>query len=125
MVWLVPVDGVLGQGALPPCVDAAYTMDVEVDVQVDKLATLNFVGMVCAFKVLLAIIPCSDAERLAAFNTKSRERRAGSGEFEPSDICAASVVLGITADNLSLPPSPIYNNPTPSDLHIPTWYYVC
>ena len=73
MVGLVSVDGVLWKGALPPCVDAAYTMDVEVDVQVDELATLNFVGMGCAFKVLLAIIPCSDAERLAAFNTKGWE----------------------------------------------------
>ena len=44
VVRLAPIDGVLGQGGLPPGIDAADAMDVQVDVQVDETAALDFVG---------------------------------------------------------------------------------
>lgn len=60
MVWLVTVDGVLGQCALAPCVGTTYAMYVCVNVQIDKVATLDIVGMAYTDKVFLTIVPGTD-----------------------------------------------------------------
>ena len=77
MVGLVSVDGVLWKGAAAPGIDTAHTVQVQVNVEVDKCSTYQLMRVRSLFQILLSIIPCTDAERLAAFNTKSRERRAG------------------------------------------------
>ena len=65
MVGPVAVDRVLGQGALPPGVDAAHAVNVEVDVQVDEAAAPDLMGMRRLFQILLAVIPGPDAQGLA------------------------------------------------------------
>ena len=67
-------------------------MDVQVDVQVDETATLDFVGMTHPFKVLFAVVPCSYAERLQAFDSKGL---LPIGDTEPSHVCTASIVLWV------------------------------
>ena len=49
MIWLVTIYGVLWQGTSAPCVDASHTMNIEVDIQIDKLTTLYFMGMANSF----------------------------------------------------------------------------
>ena len=61
MIGLIAVDSILRQCALSPGIDAAHTMNVEVDIQIHKTATLDFVRMLGGFKILLAIIPGTDA----------------------------------------------------------------
>ena len=65
MVRGVTVDGVFRQGTFAPGVGAAYAMDIEVDVEVDKISSLQFVGMLHV-KILLTIVPRTDAERLTS-----------------------------------------------------------
>ena len=60
MVRLVAVDRVLGQGTLSPSVDAANTMNVEVDVEIDKASALNLMRMAGGLKIFLSIIPGTD-----------------------------------------------------------------
>ena len=64
------VDGVLGQCALAPCVGTAHAVDVEVDVQVDEAATVDFVGMAHTLQVFLAVVPSTNAEGLEACDFK-------------------------------------------------------
>ena len=45
MVGLVAIDGVLRQGALAPAVDTADTVDIEVDIEIDKTSTLEVLRM--------------------------------------------------------------------------------
>ena len=70
MVRLVSIDSVLRKCGLSPGIDATDTMDVQVDIQVDETAALDFVGMTDAFKVFFAVVPCSYAERLQTFDSK-------------------------------------------------------
>ena len=69
MVGLVAVDGVFGQCALAPCVGTSHTVNVEVDVEVDKISSLQFVGMLHV-KILLTIVPRTDAERLTSVDAQ-------------------------------------------------------
>ena len=69
MVRGVTVDGVFRQGTFAPGVGAAYAMDIEVDVEVDKIAALQLVR-VFHVQILLAIVPGADAERLTAVNAQ-------------------------------------------------------
>ena len=64
MVWLVAIDGIFRQRALSPCVGSPYAVDVQVNIQVDETSAAYFVGMTHALKILFAIIPGTDAERL-------------------------------------------------------------
>ena len=75
---------------MPPGIDAAYTMDVQVDVQIDKTAALDFMGMTDAFEILFAVVPCSYAERLQTIDSKGF---LPIGDGEPPDICTAAIVL--------------------------------
>ena len=90
MVRFVPVDSVLGKSGLSPGIDAADTMDVQVDIQIDETATLYFVGMADTFKILFAIVPCPDAERLQTIDSKSF---IPIGDTEPPHISPAAIVL--------------------------------
>ena len=92
MVRFVPVDSVLGKSGLSPCIDAADTMDVQVDIQIDETATLYFVGMADTFKILFAIVPCPDAERLQTIDSKSF---LPIGDTEPPHISPAAIVLRV------------------------------
>ena len=69
MVSLIAVDGVLWQRTLAPSVCATYTMNAEVDVEIDELSSLQFVRMTHP-KVFLAVIPSTDAEGLTAFDAQ-------------------------------------------------------
>ena len=95
MVGLVAVDGVLGQCPLSPSVDAADTVDVEVNIQVDETATLDLVGVTRLFQVFLAIVPSTDAEGLESGDTEGLDGTGGVSvrEREPPHVCAAAVVL--------------------------------
>ena len=62
---LIAVDGVFRQGTLAPCVCTSHTVNVEVDVEVDKISSLQLVGMLHV-KILLTIVPRTDAERLTS-----------------------------------------------------------
>ena len=68
----VAVDGVLWQGARPPCVDAADAMNIEVDVQIDKAAATDLMGVTDALQVLFAVVPGTDAQRLQAVDAEGR-----------------------------------------------------
>ena len=61
MMWLIPGYRVLRQSAAPPGVYTAHAMNIQVDVKIDKLSTLNLVWVSGSFKILLTIIPCADA----------------------------------------------------------------
>ena len=65
-------------------------MDVLVDVQINETTTFDFVGMTGSFQILLAIVPGSDTERLKAIDS---ECLFISTNFQPTDICAAAIVL--------------------------------
>ena len=56
MVRLVAINGIWWQRALAPCVSTAYTVDVSVNVQIDKASTVYCVWMLDAFQIFLAII---------------------------------------------------------------------
>ena len=45
MIGLGAVDGILREGALPPCVDASHTVDIQVDIQIDKASPLDILGI--------------------------------------------------------------------------------
>jgi hypothetical protein len=61
------IDGVLRQRALSPGVDTPYSVDFEVDIQIDKTASLDISGMTgLGVKIFLTIVPGSDAEGLEA-----------------------------------------------------------
>ena len=92
MVRLVRIDSVLRKCGLSPGIDATDTMDVQVDIQVDETAALDFVGMTDAFEILFAVVPCSYAEWLQAIDSKGL---LPVGDAEPSDICTASIVLRV------------------------------
>ena len=47
--------------------NATDTMDVQVDVQIDELSTLDLIGMTSTFEVFLAIIPGTDTEGLVFY----------------------------------------------------------
>ena len=70
MVGPVAIDGVLRQGAPAPGVDATDAMNLKVDVQIDKTATTDFMGMTNALQILFAIVPRPDAKRLQAIDAK-------------------------------------------------------
>ena len=61
MVGLVTIDGILRQRALAPSIDTADAVDIQVDIQINEATTLDLVGMTDAFKVLLTIVPGTDA----------------------------------------------------------------
>ena len=92
MVRLVRIDSVLRKCGLSPGIDATDTMDVQVDIQINETAALDFVGMTDAFKVFFAVVPCSYAERLQAFDSKGL---LPIGDTEPPDICPAAIVLRV------------------------------
>ena len=58
------IDGVFGQSALAPRVGTAYSMNVEVDVEVNKTTASNVDWMTRIDQVFLAIIPGTDAKGL-------------------------------------------------------------
>ena len=98
VVRAIGVDGVLRQRALSPGVDTPYSMDVEVDVQIDKTATLDIGRMTgLGIKILLTIVPGSDAEGLTALNVKSALVVT---YLEPTDITTIAIILRM--DVLSL-----------------------
>ena len=45
MMGGVAIDGVFRQGTLAPCVGTSHSMNVQVDVEIDKLASLQLMGM--------------------------------------------------------------------------------
>ena len=92
MVRFVSIDSVLGKCGLSPRIDASDTMDVQVDVQIDETAALDFMGMTDAFKVFFAVVPCSYAERLQTFDS---EGFLPIGDAEPPHVCTASIVLWV------------------------------
>ena len=92
MVRFVSIDSVLGKCGLSPGIDASDTMDVQVDVQIDETASLDFVGVTDAFKVLFAVVPCPYAEGLQTIDS---EGFLPIGDAEPPDICPAAIVLRV------------------------------
>lgn len=69
MVGLVAVNSILRQRVLAPCVSTTYAVDVEVNVQIDKAATLDILRMTgSSIKVLLTVVPGTDAEWLETLN---------------------------------------------------------
>ena len=91
MVGLVAIYGVLGQGALSPGIDAAHAVDVEIDIEIDKTATLNVLGMTgSGIKILLAIVPGTNSKGLEANDV---ECLLFIGNIQPSDIRATAIVL--------------------------------
>ena len=91
MVGLVAIYGVLGQGALSPGIDAAHAVDVEIDIEIDKTATLNVLGMTgSGIKILLAIVPGTNTKGLEANDV---ECLIFIGNIKPSDIRATAIVL--------------------------------
>ena len=58
---LCSIDGVFRQGTLAPSVGTAYSMDVEVDVEVNEMTASNVDWMTRIDQVFLAIIPGTDA----------------------------------------------------------------
>ena len=92
MVRLVRIDSVLRKCGLSPGIDTAHAMDVQVDVQIDETAALDFMGMTHAFEILFAIVPCSYAERLQAFDSKGL---LPIGDAEPPHIGPAAIVLRV------------------------------
>ena len=92
MVRLVRIDSVLRKCGLSPGIDATDTMDVQVDIQIDETATLDFMGMTDAFKVFFAVVPCSYAEWLQTVNPKGLP---SVGDAEPPHVCPAAIVLWV------------------------------
>ena len=45
MMWLIAVDGIFGQRAFAPGVGTTNTMDIHVYIEIDKLASLQLMGM--------------------------------------------------------------------------------
>ena len=66
---LIAIDGVFRQGALAPCVGTSHSMNVQVDVEIDKLATFLLIR-VLDIKVFLTIVPRTNAERLTYVDTQ-------------------------------------------------------
>jgi len=98
VVRAIGVDGVLRQRALSPGVYTPYSMDVEVDVQIDKTAALDIGRMTgLGVKILLTIVPGTDAEGLEALNMKSALVVT---YLEPTDITTIAIILRM--DVLSL-----------------------
>ena len=76
MVGTVAIDGILGQGTLSPGVDAAHTMDIKVDIEINKTATLEVLSMTgSSVKVFFTIIPGTDAEGLEPLDAEGSSRR--------------------------------------------------
>ena len=71
---------------LAPCICTADSVDAKVDVQIDKASTLYFIRMTHADKILLTVVPGSDAEGLEAFDMEL-------ANLEPTDIAAVAIVL--------------------------------
>ncbi len=92
MVRLISVNSVLGKCGLSPGIDTADTMDVQVDVQIDETAALDFVGVTDAFEILFAVVPCPYAEGLQTIDS---EGFLPIGDAEPPDIRPASIVLRV------------------------------
>ena len=68
MVGAVGVDSVLWERALPPGVDAADAVDVEIDVEVDEAAAGDVGRMTWGgIEILLAVIPGADTEGLETY----------------------------------------------------------
>ena len=92
MVRLVSIDSVLRKCGLSPRIDTAHAMDVQVDVQIDETAALDFVGMTDAFEILFAVVPCSYAERLQTVDSKGL---LPIGDGEPPHVSPAAIVLRV------------------------------
>ena len=93
MIGLVAIDGVLGQGALSPSIDAAHAVDVEIDIEIDKTTTLNVLGMTgSGFKILLAIIPGTDTEGLETVD--AHFPRVGA-YLKSTDVATVAIILGM------------------------------
>lgn len=75
MMGLVAVNGVLGKGALTPCVCSTYAVNIGIDIEIDETTVLDITGMMNTFKIFLTIVPCSDAEGLTALDTQGSRRR--------------------------------------------------
>ena len=67
---LVPVDGILRKSALPPGINAAHPVEVQVNVEIDKPSPPDLVGMPCRFQIFLAVIPGADAQGLTAVDAE-------------------------------------------------------
>ena len=59
MARAIAIDGIFGQRAAAPCIDTTHTMDIQVDIDIDKLASVQLIGMLDA-KVFLSIVPHTD-----------------------------------------------------------------
>ena len=75
MVGLIGIDGVLWKGLFAPSVGTTNAVNVEVDVQIDEAPTMYLIGMTHALKILLAVVPGSDTERLKAIDAEGSTRR--------------------------------------------------
>ena len=56
MMWLIAIDGIFGQRAAAPCIDTTHAMDIQVDIEIDKLASAQLMGVLDT-EVLLSVIP--------------------------------------------------------------------
>ncbi len=89
---LSSIDGIFGQSALAPSIGTAYSMDVEVDVEVNEMTASNVVGMTRIDKVFLAIIPGTDAKGLISVDMK---RTVIICDIKPADVTSVAIVLGM------------------------------
>ena len=99
VVGLISQDGVLRQGALSPCVCAAYAMDGGIDIDIDKAPSRDVTGMTGTLQVLLTIVPGADAERIKAVDNDCMLVR---GYLERTDITTVAVVLRMDVFRLIL-----------------------
>ena len=74
-------------------------MNIQINVEIDKTATSDLVGMSSRFEVFFAVIPCTDTERLQAFNP---ERLLAVAYTEPTHIRPAAIVLRMDVFGLVL-----------------------
>lgn len=68
-MMLVAIDSIFRKGTPAPCVLATYTMHLAVDVDVDEVASLEFVRM-RDWKVFFSVIPYIEAKLLSTFDAE-------------------------------------------------------
>ena len=90
MMWLIPGYRVLRQSAAAPGVYTAHTVNVKVDVQVDEAPARKVLRVTRSGKVLFAVVPRTNTQRLTAVDAQFL---CGRRNLKPANVAAVAVIL--------------------------------
>lgn len=94
--------GIFWQGAFAPSIGSAYTMHVEVDVEMHESITLKVAGVAMTHvELLVGIVVGADAERLKATDGKlsARSQSPASASFLAQQSCPTPLRHNLSARN--------------------------